>query len=164
EMADARRSLGASFLAGRYNIAAWHWELSRFPEAWQSALEGVDELWASSRFIQHCLAERARVPVIWMPHPVEIGAGAVPTFPLPSVPEDAFVFVAFFDFTSYVTRKNPLGAVRAFLAAFPPGDSSRVALVIKANGSAVRPADAAAFLAAPVLRDPRIVVVNETLD
>jgi glycosyltransferase involved in cell wall biosynthesis len=164
EMAEARRCLGDSFFAGRYNIAAWHWELSGFPEAWRPALQGVDELWASSRFIRDCLAQQAEVPVVWMPHPVEVGGGDRPEAAPPGVPEDAFVFLAFFDFTSYVARKNPLGAVRAFQAAFPETSSARVALVIKANGAEIKPAEAKAFLASPELRDPRIVVVNETLD
>jgi glycosyltransferase involved in cell wall biosynthesis len=164
EMADARRHLGDAFFAGRYNIAAWHWELSRFPDAWLPALEGVDELWASSRFIQHTLAERARVPVIWMPHPVDVGVGGGPDSPVPGLPEDRYLFLTLFDFTSFVARKNPFGAVRAFLAAFPPGSSARVGVVIKANGASARPAEARAFLASHELRDPRIVVINDTLD
>lgn len=164
EMAEARRHLGDSFFAGRYNIAAWHWELSRFPEPWLPALEGVDELWASSRFIQAALAERARVPVVWMPHPVEVGTGAVPDALDLGLPEGRFLFLAFFDFTSFVARKNPMGAIRAFRAAFPPGSASRVGLVVKANGASARPAEAKAFLARPELRDPRVLVINEALD
>ena len=164
EMADARRHLGDAFFADRYNIAAWHWELSHFPEAWLKALEGVDELWASSRFIQHTLAERARVPVVWMPHPVEVtGAPTTEALDLP-VPDERFLFLTFFDFTSFVTRKNPFGAIRAFRAAFPRGGAPRVGLIVKANGASARPAEAKAFLASPELRDPRITVVNETLD
>jgi len=164
EMAEARRHLGDPFFSGRYNIAAWHWELSRFPEAWLPALEGVDELWASSRFIQHTLAERARVPVVWMPHPVDVGGSAHPDALDLGLPEGPFLFLAFFDFTSFVARKNPFGAIRAFHAAFPPGTASHVGLVIKANGAAARPAEAKTFLASPELRDPRIIVINEALD
>jgi len=164
EMADARRHLGDAFFTGRYNVAAWHWELSHFPEAWLPALEGVDELWASSRFIQHALAERAKVPVVWMPHPVEVSGSSAPqALELPG-PEGRFLFLTFFDFTSFVTRKNPLGAIRAFRAAFPQGSPPDVGLVVKANGASVRPAEAQAFLASPELGDPRITVVNDTLD
>ena len=164
EMAEARRHLGDSFFAGRYNIAAWHWELSRFPEAWLPALEGVDELWASSRFIQHALAERAGCP--WCGCRIRSRWAVAPfrTLPAWGCPTGRFLFLAFFDFTSFVTRKNPFGAIRAFRAAFPPGAASRVGLVIKANGAAARPAEAKAFLASPELRDPRIIVINEVLD
>lgn len=164
EMAEARRHLGDSFFAGRYNIAAWHWELSRFPEAWLPALDGVNELWASSRFIQHALAERARVPVVWMPHPVDVGIGAVPEALDLGLPEGRFLFLALFDFTSFVARKNPFGVIRAFRAAFPSGAASPVGLIIKANGASARPAEAKAFLASAELRDPRIIVINEALD
>lgn len=164
EMGEARRHLGDAFFADRYNIAAWHWELSRFPDAWLPALEGVNELWASSRFIQHALAERARVPVIWMPHPVDVRVGPGSDVPFPGLSEGRYHFLTLFDFTSYVARKNPFGAIRAFLAAFPPGCPERVGLVVKANGSSARPAEAKAFLASPELRDPRIVVIDETLD
>jgi glycosyltransferase involved in cell wall biosynthesis len=164
EMAEARRHLGDAFFAGRYNIASWHWELSRFPEAWLPALKDVDELWASSRFIQQALAERARVPVVWMPHPVDLGGTAPRDGSDLGLPSSAFLFLSFFDFTSFVARKNPLGAVRAFCAAFPSEASSRVGLVIKSNGSEAHPAEARAFLATPELRDPRIVVVNEVMD
>jgi len=164
EMAAARRHLGKSFFAGRYNVAAWHWELSRFPEAWLPALEGVDELWASSRFIRDALAERAKVPVVWMPHPVEVGCRAPADTVDLGLPAGHFLFLAFLDFTSFVARKNPYGAIRAFRTAFPPGTATGVGLVIKANGATARPAEARAFLASPELRDPRIIVVNEVLD
>jgi glycosyltransferase involved in cell wall biosynthesis len=164
EMAEARRHLGATFLAGRYNIASWHWELSRFPEAWLPALEGLDELWASSRFIQHALTERATVPVVWMPHPVEVRVRGESDVLMPGLPEGVQLFLTMFDFTSFTSRKNPLGTVRAFLTAFPQGSRARVALVVKANGAAARPAEAKGFLSLPELRDPRVIVVNEVLD
>jgi glycosyltransferase involved in cell wall biosynthesis len=164
EMAEARRHMGDAFFAGRYNIASWHWELSRFPEAWLPALESVDELWASSRFIQQALAERARVPVVWMPHPVEVGGRASAEASDLGLPEGRFLFLTFFDFTSFVARKNPLGAIRAFRAAFPPGATAPVGLIVKANGAEARPVEARAFLALPELGDHRIVVINEVMD
>ena len=164
EMAEARRHLGDAFFAGRYNVASWHWELSRFPEAWLPALEGVDELWASSRFIQQTLAERARVPVVWMPHPVEVGGGAPAEDTDLGLSDGRFLFLTFFDFSSFVARKNPLGAIRAFRAAFPPEATAPVGLVVKANGAEARPTEAKAFLASRELRDPRIIVINEVMD
>lgn len=164
EMANARRHLGAEFFGGRYNIACWHWELSRFPDAWLPALEGVDELWASSRFIQQALGEKASVPVVWMPHPMDVGGGAGVQRRDLGLPENVYLFLTAFDFTSFVTRKNPLGAVRAFQAAFPAGSGDAVGLVVKVNGGAEREADARAFLRAAELRDPRVIVIDEVLD
>ena len=164
EMADVRRHLGARFFANRYNIACWHWELSRFPDEWLPALDGIDELWASSRFMQATFAAKAAVPVVWMPHPVDVRAGAALRRGDLGLPEDTFLFVTSFDYTSYIARKNPMGAIRAFQEAFPGGASERVGLVVKTNGSAERPEDARAFLSAPELRDPRIVVVDRVLE
>jgi len=164
EMASARRHLGHAFFTGRYNVACWHWELSRFPDAWRPALEGLHELWASSRFIEGALAEVASVPVVWMPHPVDVGGISIRTRGELGLPADTFLFVTSFDFTSFVTRKNPRGALRAFLAAFPAERRAPVGLVVKVNGATLRPKEAAAFRAWPELRDPRIVVIDAMLD
>ena len=164
EMANARRHLGGAFFSGRYNIGCWHWELSRFPDAWLGAAEGVDELWASSRFIQHALAEKFPIPVVWMPHPLEVPGGSGLERGDLGLPERTYLLLTTFDFTSYVTRKNPIGAVRAFRAAFPAQAGERVGLVVKANGAEARPAEAAAFLASPELSDPRVIVINEVLE
>ncbi len=164
EMANARRHLGSASFSGRYNIACWHWELSRFPDAWLDAAEGVDELWASSRFIQHALAEKFPLPVAWMPHPLDVRGGTGLRRSDLGLPEDAYLFLTTFDFTSYVARKNPIGAMRAFRAAFPAQAGERVGLVVKANGAEARPDQARAFLASPELSDPRIMLINEVLD
>lgn len=164
EMGEARRHLGSRFFADRYNIACWHWELRHFPDAWRPALEGIDELWASSRFMQEAFAEKTRMPVVWMPHPVEARAGTGVQRRDFRLPERAYLFVTSFDYTSYVTRKNPMGAIRAFQSAFPAGGGHPVGLVVKTNGAAERPEDARAFLASPELADPRIVVIDQVLE
>jgi glycosyltransferase involved in cell wall biosynthesis len=158
-----RRHLGPSLFAGRYTIACWHWELSRFPAAWRPALEGVDELWASSRFMREALAPATTRPVLWMPHPVHVG----PPPPLGradlGLPEGAFLFLTCFDFNSYVARKNPLAALRAFRLAFPAA-GDRVGFVVKAAGSAQRPDEARAFFASMELDDPRVTVIDDLFD
>lgn len=164
EMESARRHLGQAFFAGRYNIACWHWELSRFPDAWQSALKGVDELWASSQFMQHALAERTALPVVWMPHPVDLRGGTGLERRDLGLPGHTYLFLTSFDFNSFVTRKNPMGAIRAFRAAFPAEAGAGVGLVVKVSGTTERPDEARAFLAATELRDPRIIVIDELLD
>jgi glycosyltransferase involved in cell wall biosynthesis len=164
EMADARRHLGRAFFADRYNVACWHWELGNFPAAWRGALDGLHELWASSRFIQATLSAGTSLPVTWMPHPVDVsGVSPLPRSAL-GLPEHAFLFVTGFDFTSFIARKNPRGALRAFQSAFPAARGEAVGLVVKVNGAALRPEDARAFRAWPELADPRVTVVDEVLD
>jgi glycosyltransferase involved in cell wall biosynthesis len=164
EMADVRRHLGAAFFAGRGTIACWHWELARFPAAWRPALKGVDELWASSRFMQRALREATRAPVLWMPHPVHLD----PAPPLSradlGLPQDAFLFLTSFDLNSYVARKNPQGALRAFQIAFPAGSADPVAFVVKVSGSTERADEARALFASSLFADPRVVVIDELLD
>jgi glycosyltransferase involved in cell wall biosynthesis len=99
-----------------------------------------------------------------MPHPVEAAAAPGVTRAELGLPEQTYLFLTSFDFTSYVTRKNPLGAVGAFLRAFPQTGGDDVGLVLKMNGHAQRTGDAAAFLAAPELQDPRIRVMGDVLD
>ena len=76
-----------------------------------------------------------------------------------------FVFLVAFDSFSFVQRKNPVGTLRAFAAAFP-GDPD-VRLVIKTqNRQKVRdPAQQAiwAEVDALVAADPRIRLIDETL-
>jgi glycosyltransferase involved in cell wall biosynthesis len=164
EMANAHRHLGREFFAGKYNIGCWHWELSRFPDAWRPALDYVDEIWATSRFIQHAIAEKARCPVVWMPHPIDIRPGGLHTRQDFGLPESAFLFLFAFDFTAYVARKNPFAVLKAFQSAFPKGGADKVGVVIKLNGSDLRSPEAAAFLASPELQDPRVRVIDEVLD
>ncbi len=112
------------------------WELSRYPEAWLPAFDFVDEIWAPSRFIQKALAGRVNKPVIHMPVAIDLQ----PSAPLPrarfGLPEDRFLFFFAFDFLSFIERKNPRAAIRAFRLAFP--NDSKASLVIKCmNGMLV---------------------------
>ena len=145
EMKLASAHLGDAFFAERYNIGYWAWELARFPEAWHSAFEFFDEIWAPSRFIQQAVASCAPCPVVHMSLAVDFSA----TAPLPrrhfGLPERKLLFLFYFDFTSYVARKNPYGPLAAFRAAFADPDRDGVALVIKLNGMEQRPDDYARF-------------------
>ncbi len=164
EMANARSRLGAGFFAGRYTIGYWAWELSRFPDAWSGAFDTVEEIWAPSRFTQQAIAEKAPCPVVRMPLAVELPVGdGLPRGHF-GLPEDRYLFLFFFDFSSYIARKNPLAAIRAFRQAFDDRPRSRAQLVIKLNGTDLRPEDYRSFLASPELDDPRIILVDRVLD
>ncbi|WNM59883.1 glycosyltransferase [Candidatus Nitrospira allomarina] len=163
EMGNAQIHLGKDLFVDRYNIGYWAWELSHFPEAWCPSLQLVDEVWAPSRFIEQAIADKTASPVIRMPLAVE--------FPEPhgvrreafGLPEDRFLFLFFFDFTSYVHRKNPHAVIRAFLQAFPDLSDTRVGLVIKMNGMGLRPKEYQAFLESIDNEDPRIILMDKVL-
>jgi glycosyltransferase involved in cell wall biosynthesis len=151
EMRLASAHLGPAFFTGRYNIGYWAWELARFPDAWCYAFDFFDEIWAPSRFIEQAVAQAAPCPVVHMPLAVDFSSShALPRSHF-KLPERKLLFLFYFDFTSYVARKNPWGPLAAFRAAFPDPDRANVALVIKLNGMEQRPEDYQRFREA--LRD-----------
>lgn len=163
EMVNAQTHLGKAILANRYNVGYWAWELSQFPREWHSALELVDEVWAPSRFIEQSIAGATSSPVIRMPLAVEFPEPHGMTRESFGLPSDRFLFLFFFDFTSYVQRKNPEGAIRAFLRAFPDADDTRVGIVIKMNGMDLRPQEYQSFIQSLDCEDPRIILMDKVL-
>ncbi|MGP0591333.1 glycosyltransferase [Nitrospira sp. T9] len=163
EMMNAQIHLGKDVFTDRYNIGYWAWELSRFPNAWRPSLQLVDEVWAPSRFIEQAIADATSSPVIRMPLAVEFPEPNGMTRKSFGLPDDRFLFLFFFDFTSYVQRKNPEGAIRAFLQAFPDGDDARVGIVIKMNGMDLRPQEYQAFIQSIDCEDPRIILMDKVL-
>lgn len=131
QMLVAYGNLGPDFFRSRYNIGYWAWELERCPDNWIPIIDMVDEIWAPSRFIQDCFTKVTDKPVTYMPLCVELPAFDRRTRSYFRLPEGDFLSLFMFDFMSYIDRKNPAAAIRAFLLAFPRG-SERAGLVIKA--------------------------------
>lgn len=163
EMGTALRHLGEDIFVDRYNIGYWAWELSNFPEAWCPSLQMVDEVWAPSRFIEQAIANKTSSPVIRMPLAVDFREPEGITRASFGFPEDRFLFLFFFDFNSYVQRKNPEGAIRAFLQAFPDVGDTRVGIVIKMNGIEERPNEYKTFIQSIDRQDPRIILMDKVL-
>lgn len=164
EMISAWEQMGEGLFARRYNIGCFAWELPVFPAAWLPTLEHLQELWAPTEFIRQGLAAVTSLPVVHMPFVVEPGAPGAATRSELGVPQDGFVFLFFFDFRSFVSRKNPLAVLEAFARAFPPGSADAVRLVIKVNGTVEKPEDYQAFLQDPRLADTRISIIDRNLD
>ncbi|PNQ02002.1 hypothetical protein A8G00_15075 [Sphingobium sp. SA916] len=158
----AKRILGQSLTRGQYNIGYWAWELERFPEAWREAIDLVDEIWAPSKFIQGTLRQATDKPVIHMPLRVEAPATHFPDLNNYGIRENSFVFLFFFDFSSFQTRKNPLGVIQAFRDAFPLRQGANVTLIIKTIGAQFHPT-AARRLDESLANDPRIITIHKTL-
>lgn len=108
------RRLPRSFIAGRFRIGYWFWELSYLPLTFTEAFRHVDEVWAPSRFCQDAFHPLSPVHVRWMPPAVE------PTEALPvdreslGIDPETFLFFFAFDALSVPERKNPTGLLRAF--------------------------------------------------
>lgn len=144
----------------RFSIGMWPWELPEWPTFWQHAYDHVDEVWAASRFTYDAYCRSAPVPVRHMPMAVSVeasdGAGRADF----ALPHDRFLFLFAFDGLSSFNRKNPVGCIAAFQAAFPERDAP-VGLVVK--GLRARNERDWADLLAAVGDDPRIHTVTESL-
>ncbi len=151
-------------LRGRHRVGYWAWELAAMPIEWVGAYRRVDEIWAPSNFAAGSFGQRTAKPVSVVHHPVEVPAARHDIDKLRvrfGLPLDRFVFLAAFDLNSYIDRKNPEGAIRAFKTAFKNAANSPV-LVIKLHGSFHRNARFGRFLEA-IAGDSRIVLLDKVL-
>jgi glycosyltransferase involved in cell wall biosynthesis len=118
-----------------YSIVYPAWELEQYPESWGKLLNGFDETWAMSQFVLKSLEPVVKKPVHHIPLAVQptferfVGRDAF------GIPGDAFVFLFFFDFKSYASRKNPWAVVEAFQRLTEEADRfpRRPMLVVKSN-------------------------------
>lgn len=150
---------------GKRMIGYWVWELEDVPDQHRASVSLVDEIWTPTTFVQDAYrrAVNGRVPVRLAPFRMEEP---------PVDPDDVehwrtgwgsdVVFVVSFDYLSIVERKNPLGAIAAFRAAFD-ARSLPVRLVVKSINGGQRLDDMAA-VAAACGDDQRIEMLDEHLD
>jgi glycosyltransferase involved in cell wall biosynthesis len=160
-MTGARDDLPGAF-EGRHVIGLWWWEVGTLPQRWLRAFDLVDEVWAGSRFVADALAAISPVPVVHVALPVpEPPAAAVGRAEL-GLP-DGFLFGFVYDYSSVAERKNPLGLIAAFRAAFAAG-ATDVGLVLKSlgGGEGAYAGEHRAVLAAAA-EDPRISVIDGNL-
>lgn len=139
QMPHARAALGDAWFGVPHRIGFWAWELEHFPEDWQGAFDHVDEVWVPSSFCQRAVAERSPVPVVTVPHAIAIPDPAPVDRSAFGLDPGAVVFLAMADVMSSPERKNPFGAVQAFVRAFGPSPRG-VQLVVKVSNGDRDPA------------------------
>jgi len=160
QLPEVHERLPHVFGASTYNIGCWHWELPLLPDALAKSAAPLDEIWAPSEFIQNAVSGKVSIPVVHMPHGIEVTElEACPPEEF-GVPPGRFTFLCMFDFASVMERKNPLGAVDAFRRAFP--DDSNAALLIKA-GHAGRHRREYADLAGQLRGTPNVYLTDRML-
>lgn len=122
-------------LVRRRRIGHWVWELPVLPPRWVPALDKLHEIWVPSRFVAEAVANATKKPVRIVPYAVQVqDYSKREARKNLKLPDDAFIFLTIFDSSSFLTRKNVFGTIRAFMDAFPnPGESSPI-LVIKCHG------------------------------
>lgn len=159
----ALEHIGRERLKGHHLIACWFWELPQIPSSWKPALAQVDEILVASRFIEDAVRLATDKPVLRVPLPLPetfIDSGLQRSdFGLE---EDHFVFLLTFDFNSWIARKNPYAALRAFQLAFGDGRDD-VRLVVKTTNGHRHPSLLQALLDATTA-DARIIVRDQVLD
>lgn len=98
---------------GGYNVIVPAWELPRYPERWVPGLRQFDEVWALSRFIQSSLSASG-VESHFIGQSIEPLRRPLLSRRFFGMRESAFVFLHFFDTTSFASRKNPMAVVEMF--------------------------------------------------
>jgi glycosyltransferase involved in cell wall biosynthesis len=130
QLSDSCAFLGQEFLKDRYVIGQWFWELEELPERYQRSFELVDEIWAPTLFIKEALEKKApsSVKVTHMQLPLvtpeldssinrnSFGIG------------NGYAFLFTFDLMSVLKRKNALGLIDAYCAAFSENDGAVLVL------------------------------------
>jgi glycosyltransferase involved in cell wall biosynthesis/2-polyprenyl-3-methyl-5-hydroxy-6-metoxy-1,4-benzoquinol methylase len=123
------REVEERFLERRHTIALWWWEVvDAFPPGWDEAFEYLDEIWVATDHIHKAIAPHSPVPVNKVRMPVTMPRISHHTRAQLGVPEDGFVFLYVFDYHSTAARKNPVGHVEAFKAAFGEGSGAKLVL------------------------------------
>ena len=138
----------------RRDILYPFWELARLPRKCRPLVSRFDEIWAPSSFVAEAFAEFDGLPVSILPQAVRIpqmdGAGE----------SGPFTVLAYLDFASMATRKNPEAAVAAFRQAFPPSRTDvRLRVKVRGGGDMGR----REWLARMAASDGRIEVIDRTM-
>ncbi len=123
--------LGKKFFKNKYNIGYWHWELPDFPDAWSQSFNIIDEVWVPSDFVLNAVSKKTKLPVIKIPHAIDLEVKGLANKRDYDIPEDTTLFLTMFDCFSFYQRKNPLGVIRSFKKAFNKNEN--VFLIVKIN-------------------------------
>jgi glycosyltransferase involved in cell wall biosynthesis len=130
-------STSPDYFRGKYNIGYWAWELPEFPQQWLPAFNLFHEIWTPSNYCAEAIAPFSFLPVLKFMHSISLSQPSLPKQAL-ELPENKFIFLFIFDFSSVFERKNPLAVIEAFQRAFGKKNQD-VLLVIKFSNSRYYP-------------------------
>jgi glycosyltransferase involved in cell wall biosynthesis len=148
EVEQATRHIGSDLPPGAYNIVYPAWELSIYPQEWAKQLERFDEIWSISEFVFDSIAKAVSKPVFHMPLATDVKLTSFLSRRHFGLPENSYLFLFYFDFRSWVDRKNPFAVIKAFEEVCAARPDEDVRLVIKLNrptSSSNREADFSRF-------------------
>jgi glycosyltransferase involved in cell wall biosynthesis len=131
------RTMPPNWIDGKYNIGYWVWELENFPKKWSPSFACFDEIWSPSAFSARSIQQRTALPVIIMPHAINIehinASYSRKNFGLN---DNNVIFLFIFSLQSAFERKNPLAVISAFRKAFFGMSNHNACLVLKISGAA----------------------------
>ena len=161
-----RRHSQASAGGDVFRIGFALWETSLAPAGHAPGLALCDALWVPTRFVADAYRQMTDIPI----HIVGKGLDLPPRDRLAAAPHarrpGEFAFLMAYDLHSWIERKNPAAAVRAFLKAFPDRGTP-VRLWIKTTDMMDHPGDRTGqqqFITDAAAGDPRITLLNEFYD
>jgi len=144
-----------------YMIALWYWETTEIPTKRLQALDSVEEVWVTTRYMLEHLQGKTKALVRLIPQPVEVPKSNLSTTKADFGLSNDYLYLFCFDCHSSFARKNPEAIIQAFKQAFP--NNERVQLVIKSQNANHYP-----HLMNPLLKsienDPRIKWMDVSLD
>jgi len=144
-----------------FNIGFWHWELPDMLDEHLAGFRKLSEVWVPSAFVQDAVSKKSPIPVVRMPHAIRFSTSPGASRRRFNLPEDRFLFLMMYDFSSLQERKNPAAALEAFGRAFDSG-VARTTLVVKTQNANYHPDDFAE-LQERLSGRRDVVWINETL-
>lgn len=162
---------GPDAMSGAYNIGYFFWELETPALVHYLGMELLDEIWVSTEYGSAIYRRETGKPVVNVGMCYE---------ELPDIDKRAareklnrrlnlqgkeFVVFTAFDSFSFTQRKNPLAVLSAFQKAFPDDAEARLVIKTQNRDFVDDPKQRLIWsrLDSAVERDPRIIVINETL-
>lgn len=140
------------------NIGYFLWELPDFPLRFVPTLQRMDQIWCPTRFVQQSFFNQVRKLTLALPLPVMQAPSAGVRFrDRLGIPPGAFVSLYMFDVHSTLNRKNPQGAVSAFVQFAQRNRDAH--LILKVN----RLRNAAPHALSWLHHHPRIHLLSEPL-
>jgi GT2 family glycosyltransferase/tetratricopeptide (TPR) repeat protein len=129
QMTDFVLDSGPDLFRDRYSIGLWVWDLQLPSSSMADAARMVHEVWTPTSWGRENASTVFAGPV----HRIPIPVGREPTGPDRAALDlpDGLVFACSVDFDNGFARQNPLGAMKAYVAAFSPQDGHH--LVIDAS-------------------------------
>ena len=122
----------SDFFKGKYNIGYWAWELEIFPEVYTEYFKYYDEIWTCSKYCLDSISLKSNIPVINIPHPINVGTEDIDQNFETGLSKDCYNFLFVFDYNSLIERKNTLGLIDAYEKAFGK-NNPHVKLILKTS-------------------------------